>query len=121
MAWYYYGQSYGKALDYLRKAYFIHHSIFDDNHSDSAKILANTGEVLRYQKIDFEGALLFHGKFVFIKKALGFDDTHPEVLECVNNIGVVLFEQGKIDEAIAELERAVAGFSQVLGDLHSKT
>ena len=100
---------------------FDSHYIFGGNRSDSTKILSNTGEVLRSQDIDFEGALLLYEKSVFIKKLLGSDDTHPEILKCVNNIGVVLFKQGKIDEAIAQLERAMVGLSQMLGNLHSKT
>jgi serine/threonine protein kinase/Tfp pilus assembly protein PilF len=48
-------------------------------------------------------------------------DDHPDTLLSFNNLGVLLFEQGKLTEAEPYYRQALEGFRRALGDDHTDT
>ena len=53
------------------------------------------------------------------RRTLG--DTHPKTLASINNLGGLLYAQGKLDEAEPVFREAVRVARKILGDAHPTT
>jgi tetratricopeptide (TPR) repeat protein len=78
------------------------------------------GSILWMIKGDYDGAeTLYRRALEGYEKALGPE--HPDTLDTVNNLGLLLSDKGDYDGAEALYRRALAGYEKALGAEHPNT
>ena len=91
-------------------------SVFSQDRLDEGFWIA----LLLDQQVHFLAAeCMYRRALVGYEKVLGAE--HTSTLETVNNLGVLYWNQGKVDEAEQMYERALAGLEKALGAEHTST
>ncbi|MCH9685727.1 MAG: tetratricopeptide repeat protein [Deltaproteobacteria bacterium] len=96
---------YAEALTLLEEAVGIQEVSLPDNHPDVAMTMTNIARLYWIAKDTDAAAKASRRALAIFTALLGPD--HPRVGDSHGNLGLVLLEQGREDEALAQFERAV--------------
>jgi tetratricopeptide (TPR) repeat protein len=110
--------SYGKALEWYKKALTIREKALGKEHPDTAAACHDIADVYDSQG-NYEKALELYEKALTIhEKVLGKE--HPDTAATYNNIGIVYNNQGNYEKALEWYEKALTIREKTLGKEHSE-
>lgn len=101
------GKKYDQAIAAYRRTLAIRERKFGNKHPAVAAILDNIGSALQ-DKGDLREALVCHERALAIYEAIGGDKPPPEMAHVLSHVGEVQLRLGRVDDALAALDRASA-------------
>jgi tetratricopeptide (TPR) repeat protein len=99
------GKKYDQAIAAYRRTLAIRERKFGNKHPAVAAILDNIGSALQ-DKGDLREALVCHQRALTIYESLDADKPPPEMAHVLTHVGEVQLRLGRVDDALAALERA---------------
>eukprot|EP00058_Branchiostoma_floridae_P003787 XP_002589275.1 hypothetical protein BRAFLDRAFT_102517 [Branchiostoma floridae] len=107
-----------KALDYLHKSlsYLQQMSDREEEHLPTTSVvLGNIAQAYQFQG-DFKMAKEYVVKSLEIERGLYEDESHPMIMESINNLGSICYLLGETEEAISLLSKSLSAFIDHVGE-----
>ena len=111
--------TYGKSLEYHRKALSIYERVYGPRHPGTASSHYNMGAVFLMQG-DHAGALEAYGKALAIYEQVFGPQSEP-VASTIEDMATTLKDQGNREQAREYQERSVVAYTAALGPEHPRT